>query len=131
MSVPKMSNFIWILNLLVVFHLTGFNLLASDQVYEISNELMCPVCQGQTVAESNSQLAVSMRKVIKDKINQGESKEKILQYFVNQYGDNILAKPPLKGFNLLLWIIPPSVLLLSILLWVLKVRTSRSNKKQA
>tara|TARA_B100001964_G_C14166770_1_gene569492 strand:- start:67 stop:447 length:381 start_codon:yes stop_codon:yes gene_type:complete len=126
-----MSNFIWILNLLVVFHLTGFNLLASDQVYEISNELMCPVCQGQTVAESNSQLAVSMRKVIKDKINQGESKEKILQYFVNQYGDNILAKPPLKGFNLLLWIIPPSVLLLSILLWVLKVRTSRSNKKQA
>ena len=131
MSVPKMSNFIWILNLLVVFHLTGFNLLASDQVYEISNELMCPVCQGQTVAESNSQLAVSMRKVVKDKINQGESKEKILQYFVNQYGDNILAKPPLKGFNLLLWIIPPSVLLLSILLWVLKVRTSRSNKKQA
>lgn len=126
-----MSNFIWILNLLVVFHLTGFNLLASDQVYEISNELMCPVCQGQTVAESNSQLAVSMRKVVKDKINQGESKEKILQYFVNQYGDNILAKPPLKGFNLLLWIIPPSVLLLSILLWVLKVRTSRSNKKQA
>ena len=126
-----MSNFIWILNLLVFFHLTGFNLLASDQVYEISNELMCPVCQGQTVAESNSQLAVSMRKVVKDKINQGESKEKILQYFVNQYGDNILAKPPLKGFNLLLWIIPPSVLLLSILLWVLKVRTSRSNKKQA
>jgi len=126
-----MSNFIWILNLLMAFHLTGFNLLASDQVYEISNELMCPVCQGQTVAESNSQLAVSMRKVVKDKINQGESKEKILQYFVNQYGDNILAKPPLKGFNLLLWIIPPSVLLLSILLWVLKVRTSRSNKKQA
>jgi len=126
-----MSNFIWILNLLMAFHLTGFNLLASDQVYEISNELMCPVCQGQTVAESNSQLAVSMRKVIKDKINQGESKEKILQYFVNQYGDNILAKPPLKGFNLLLWIIPPSVLLLSILLWILKVRTSRSNKKQA
>jgi len=131
MSVPKMSNFIWILNLLMAFHLTGFNLLASDQVYEISNELMCPVCQGQTVAESNSQLAVSMRKVIKDKINQGESKEKILQYFVNQYGDNILAKPPLKGFNLLLWIIPPSVLLLSILLWILKVRTSRSNKKRA
>ena len=126
-----MSNFIWILNLLMAFHLTGFNLLASDQVYEISNELMCPVCQGQTVAESNSQLAVSMRKVIKDKINQGESKEKILQYFVNQYGDNILAKPPLKGFNLLLWIIPPSVLLLSILLWILKVRTSRSNKKRA
>jgi cytochrome c-type biogenesis protein CcmH len=126
-----MSNFIWILNLLMAFHLTGFNLLASNQVYEISNELMCPVCQGQTVAESNSQLAVSMRKVIKDKINQGESKEKILQYFVNQYGDNILAKPPLKGFNLLLWIIPPSVLLLSILLWILKVRTSRSNKKRA
>tara|TARA_B100001750_G_scaffold235744_1_gene238665 strand:+ start:941 stop:1315 length:375 start_codon:yes stop_codon:yes gene_type:complete len=124
-----MSNFIWIF--IVVFSLTGFNLLANDQVYQVSNELMCPVCQGQTVAESNSELAISMRKVIENKVNQGESKEKILEYFVNQYGDNILAKPPLKGFNLFLWIIPPFILLLSILLWILRVRASRSSKKQA
>ncbi len=123
-----MSNFIWIL--IIVFSLTGFNLLANDQVYQVSNELMCPVCQGQTVAESNSQLAISMRKVIENKVNQGESKEKILEYFVNQYGDNILAKPPLKGFNLFLWIIPPFILLLSILLWILRVRASQSSKKQ-
>jgi len=124
-----MSNFIWVL--IVVFSLTGFNLLANDQVYQVANELMCPVCQGQTVAESNSQLAISMRKVIENKVDQGESKEKILEYFVNQYGDNILAKPPLKGFNLFLWIIPPFILLLSILLWILRVRASRSSKKQA
>ena len=123
-----MSNFIWIL--IIVFSLTGFNVLANDQVYQVSNELMCPVCQGQTVAESNSQLAISMRKVIENKVNQGESKEKILEYFVNQYGDNILAKPPLKGFNLFLWIIPPFILLLSILLWILRVRASQSSKKQ-
>ena len=123
-----MSNFIWIL--IIVFSLTGFNLLANDQVHQVSNELMCPVCQGQTVAESNSQLAISMRKVIENKVNQGESKEKILEYFVNQYGDNILAKPPLKGFNLFLWIIPPFILLLSILLWILRVRASQSSKKQ-
>ncbi len=128
-GVLKMSNFIWIF--IVVFSLTGFNLLANDQVYQVSNELMCPVCQGQTVAESNSELAISMRKVIENKVNQGESKEKILEYFVNQYGDNILAKPPLKGFNLFLWIIPPFILLLSILLWILRVRASRSSKKQA
>jgi cytochrome c-type biogenesis protein CcmH/NrfF len=127
-GVLKMSNFIWIF--IVVFSLTGFNLLANDQVYQVSNELMCPVCQGQTVAESNSELAISMRKVIENKVNQGESKEKILEYFVNQYGDNILAKPPLKGFNLFLWIIPPFILLLSILLWILRVRASRSSKKQ-
>jgi cytochrome c-type biogenesis protein CcmH len=128
-GVLKMSNFIWVL--IVVFSLTGFNLLANDQVYQVANELMCPVCQGQTVAESNSQLAISMRKVIENKVDQGESKEKILEYFVNQYGDNILAKPPLKGFNLFLWIIPPFILLLSILLWILRVRASRSSKKQA
>ena len=127
-GVLKMSNFIWIF--IVVFSLTGFNLLANNQVYQVSNELMCPVCQGQTVAESNSELAISMRKVIENKVNQGESKEKILEYFVNQYGDNILAKPPLKGFNLFLWIIPPFILLLSILLWILRVRASRSSKKQ-
>ena len=97
---------------------------SEDTIYEISNELMCPVCQGQTVAESNSQLAISMKEVIKIKT----TKEEILEYFVDQYGDTILAKPPLKGFALILWITPPFILVISILFWTLRIRR---NKKDA
>ena len=63
-------------------------------------------CQGQTVADSNSNLAIDMRKIIKEKVEGGESKDQILGYFVRRYGDSILASPPLKGVNLILWILP-------------------------
>jgi cytochrome c-type biogenesis protein CcmH len=77
-----------------------------DQAREISYLLMCPVCQGQSVAESNSELAKDMRSIIREKLGAGESKEEIIKYFVNRYGDSILGYPPVKGVNLLLWILP-------------------------
>ncbi|MGB7291688.1 MAG: cytochrome c-type biogenesis protein [Thermodesulfobacteriota bacterium] len=77
-----------------------------DEVREISYLLMCPVCQGQSVAESNSELAKDMRSIIREKLEAGESKEEIINYFVNRYGESILGYPPVKGVNLLLWILP-------------------------
>ena len=70
-----------------------------DQVREISHLLMCPVCQGQTVEESNSDLAEDMRRIIRKRLEQGESKEEIIAYFVDRYGETILAAPPAKGTN--------------------------------
>ena len=94
----------------------------SSDLYEISNELMCPVCQGQTVAESNSKLAISMRDVIKQKITEGKSKNEILNYFTEIYGDNILATPPEKGLNILLYFVPILFLIISIFYWFKKVK---------
>lgn len=98
---------------------------SKEDIYEVSNELMCPVCQGQTVAESNSELALSMREVIKNKLNKGESKEEILSYFVNLYGESILSKPPIKGINIFLWLAPPIILIISIVFWVIRVRNNK------
>ena len=67
---------------------------------------MCPVCAGQSVAESNSELARDMRKLIKKKIAKGKTDEEIILWFRGKYGDTILAKPPLKGFNLVVWLLP-------------------------
>lgn len=77
-----------------------------DRVQEISYLLLCPVCQGQTVEESNSYLAKDMRSIIRKKLEAGESKEQILGYFVDKYGETILAAPPAKGMNWLLWSLP-------------------------
>ncbi len=77
-----------------------------DQVTSIANLLMCPVCQGQSVGESNSNLAHDMRDIIRKQLEEGKSQEEILAYFVNSYGESILASPPPKGINWLLWLLP-------------------------
>ena len=106
---------------ILILLLVGFPIInsnATNKVYDISNELMCPVCQGQTVAESNSGLAISMREVVKRQVSEGKSKKEILNYFVNIYGDTILATPPVKGFGIILYIFPVLVLVGSILFWI-------------
>ena len=73
---------------------------------EINDLIMCPLCAGQTIAQSNSETSRQMRDLVIKKLRQGESEEEILQYFESRYGERILAKPNKKGFNLMLWILP-------------------------
>ena len=77
-----------------------------DQALAIANELQCPVCENVTVAYSNSTLAGQMRQVIREKLAQGWSREQIIQYFVDRYGEAILTQPPKHGLNLLVWLLP-------------------------
>jgi cytochrome c-type biogenesis protein CcmH len=77
-----------------------------DQVYDIAKDLMCPVCAGQTVAESNSPLAIQMRQIIRDRLRQGQTREQIIAYFVEQFGESVLARPPRRGAALLVWMWP-------------------------
>jgi cytochrome c-type biogenesis protein CcmH len=67
---------------------------------------MCPLCAGQTIAQSSNETSRQMRDLVVKKLRQGESKEEILQYFESRYGERILATPHKKGFNLILWILP-------------------------
>lgn len=74
-----------------------------DEALEIGAMLQCPICQNVSVAYSPSQLAVQMRQVIRQKLEAGESREQIIQYFVDRYGESILLEPPKRGFNLVAW----------------------------
>lgn len=108
----KLSNILYLF--FTVLILIGIQSIAQadqeksidDQTKEISYLLMCPVCQGQSVGESNSNLAHDMRDIIRKQLEQGKSKEEILTYFINSYGESILASPPPKGINWLLWLLP-------------------------
>jgi cytochrome c-type biogenesis protein CcmH len=105
-----------------------------DQVREISSLLMCPVCQGQTVEESNSDLAKDMRKMIRKKLQEGKSKEEVIAYFVDRYGETILGAPPVKGTNWLLWLLPAFVLLVGgvgIALFLYRSKEERGKFKEA
>lgn len=73
-------------------------------------KLNCPVCAGQNVAESNSPVAKEMRSLVREMLREGKSEQQILDYFVQRYGESILAVPPARGVNRLLWWLPVFVL---------------------
>ena len=76
------------------------NLHAEEELEKTARELyeviMCPICSGQTIAQSNSGTSIQMRNLILKKLHRGETKEEILQYFVSKYGERIIAKPSKK-----------------------------------
>ena len=81
--------------------------LTTDQrVYQLSTQLMCPVCDGQTLDQSQAQLSLDMQKVIQQKIEEGESNTDIRAYFVERYGEVVLASPDAGGFNFVAWVMP-------------------------
>ena len=93
-----------------------------EQTVEIAKQLKCPVCQNVPVAYSQSQLAVEMRQVIREKVAQGESEDAIIQYFVDRYGEDVLLEPRREGFGLLLWVTSVGVVVfgavvVAIVLW--------------
>src|SRR5438552_2201321 len=75
-----------------------------EQARAIEKELQCPICNGSTVADSPSDLAGQMRTVIRQKVAAGESRDAIIQYFVDRYGDSILMEPPRRGIGLAVWL---------------------------
>jgi cytochrome c-type biogenesis protein CcmH len=93
-----------------------------DQVRAIARELRCPVCSGETVADSNAQVSVQIRGIIRQKLEAGESPDQIKAYFVARYGESILLSPEAKGFTLGVWVAPIVALIvgLAIVLTVLR-----------
>src|SRR5262245_51038331 len=75
-----------------------------DATRRIGLQLQCPVCEGQTVADSNSGLAQDMRSVIRTRVQAGESDQQVLDAFVASYGDGILTEPPKRGVGLGVWL---------------------------
>ena len=96
-----------------------------DSVRRVAVQLQCPVCEGESVADSPSGLANDMRSVIRAKIVAGESDQQILDEFVASYGDSILADPPKRGISLGVWVGPVLGVALGIGLVTMLLRTWR------
>ncbi|GAC1315767.1 MAG: hypothetical protein NVSMB2_07910 [Chloroflexota bacterium] len=77
-----------------------------DGVRRVALQLQCPVCEGQSAADSPSGLAADMRSVIRTRLMAGESDQQVLDEFVASYGDSILSEPPKRGVSLGVWLGP-------------------------
>jgi cytochrome c-type biogenesis protein CcmH len=73
------------------------------QVLRIAEELRCLVCQNETIAASHADLAVDLRKQIRQQLQQGRSEQQILDFMVQRYGEFVLYRPPVKSSTWLLW----------------------------
>ena len=97
--------------LLISFFILSFlkpsiaNNISSD-VDKISKNLRCLICQGQSVYDSQSDFALSMKKLIKNKLEDGKSEKQIYEYLKNKYGEWIVYDPEFNRKNLILWIFP-------------------------
>ena len=91
----------------------------------IAEELRCLVCQNETIAASNADLAVDLKNQIRIKLNEGQSQKQILDFMVQRYGDFVLYRPPLKTTTVLLWLGPFTLLAIAVLMLVLNVRRRR------
>lgn len=83
-----------------------------QRAHEVATQLQCPICNGESVADSPSGLASEMRSLIRQKLAQGESEQQVIQYFESRYGDTILESPPAQGFTLMIWL--PPVLMVAL-----------------
>jgi cytochrome c-type biogenesis protein CcmH len=112
-----------VLPALAVLLLVPANGFAELTQSEVTESLYCAACLGEMdLATCNDSTAIQMRSVVDQMIGQGKNKQEILDYFVAQYGDNILTALPKKGFNLIAYTGPFISLLVGILVAVLIIR---------
>lgn len=100
---------------------------AADPVLEkrvmaISAELRCLVCQNQTIADSNAELAVDLRNQVREMLRKGQTQEDIVAYMTARYGDFVLYRPPLRQATALLWFGPAALLVGALVLLVMALR---------
>jgi cytochrome c-type biogenesis protein CcmH len=77
-----------------------------SRTFEIARQLRCPVCTAESVGDSSASIAVEMRDVIQQQLQEGKSEKEILAFFQERYGDWILLNPPKRGVHLLVWLLP-------------------------
>lgn len=128
----KKSNLKSLLLLIFLFSSLAFCKLSDSYVFDsplkekqfaaIIHEIRCPVCQNQSLADSNAPLANDLRRVIYQQIQQGESIEQVKNYLVSRYGDFISFKPPFFRLTYSLWLSPFILLLITLLILLFKIK---------
>lgn len=119
--------------LIISFLIFSFKLYANDSDgldTKIFKNLRCIVCQGQSIAESNSDFAQTIKLVVRDKINKGKNEKEIYEFLVEKYGEWIVFKPLFTSHNLILWILPYLLFLVGgvfIFLIIKKSKNYRDN----
>ena len=98
------------IKIIIFFTILNFNILnagtSSIDSNKIFKNLRCLICQGQSVADSNSEFARTIKLVVRDQIKNDKSEKEIYNFLIEKYGDWIVYNPPFNRVNFVLWLLP-------------------------
>lgn len=94
------------LALVVLFGFVDGEPSDTDRVASLGSRIRCPVCQGEPIADSPSETARAMMRIVSERVVSGESDAQIVEYFRARYGDWVVLDPPFRGATLFLWLMP-------------------------
>ena len=100
---------------LIIFLLFPFNFIKADELdkrNKITKNLRCLICQGQSVYDSDSEFANSLKTLVDKKLDEGLSEDQIYEYFKDKYGEWILYDPELNKNTYILWLLPVFIFLI-------------------
>lgn len=80
--------------------------LLEARTREVASQLRCPVCQGNSIQDSPSELAQEMKGLVREQLQSGKTPDEVKRYFIDKYGEWILLEPKASGFNLLVYLLP-------------------------
>ena len=100
-----------------------------DRINQINSVIMCPVCPGESIDQSQNEIASNMRAIVKDLVSQGKTEDEIKDYFVGKYGPVILLEPATEGISMYVWIVPPIALTFAMIAVGLAVYVMRKRQK--
>jgi len=89
--------------------------LIAEKARDLYKELRCLVCQNQSLSESDAPLAIDLRALVKEKLEEGKTKKEVIKYLVERYGEFILLKPAFSFQNLILWLGPLIFMLIGLI----------------
>ena len=112
--------------ILLNFYSFAYSNNTSDE-NKIHKNLRCLVCQGQSIADSNSDFAITLKMVVRDLLEKGKTEEEIYNFLSDKYGDWILYKPKFNNENFFLWVFPYVALVIGGIIIVLLIK-KRSKK---
>ena len=117
--------------ILTIIFVNFYSIVISNETVnenKIHKNLRCLVCQGQSISDSNSDFAITLKIVVRDLIDQGKSEKEIYNFLSDKYGDWILYKPKLNSGNFLLWFLPYFALLVGglIILYLTRKNTKKN-----
>ena len=95
----------------------------------INATVMCPVCPGESIDQSQNPLAERMRGIVLDRLERGWTEKQIKDHFVESYGDSVLLSPPARGISILVWVLPPVGIALTAGALVLAMRAMRRGRE--
>ena len=97
-----------------------------QRFYELTNELRCPKCQNQSIADSNAPIAQDLRREVHRMVNEGADHQTVVDFMLARYGEFVLYKPQMSGKNLVLWLGPLVLLLIGFVVLMMIVRKAQN-----